>query len=159
MPKRVPRRLSFSIAGLAFVVAACSARPGVLAEGPTGCYSFDRPISYSAPGTRESGDSAWYVLQLLPEGRVDRPLMPTITRDRYAQRSTWRVAGDTLHIRVFDGLVGWDLALMRDDGRYRGIGTYLSDVIVIGREPTTDAFSGGRVDCARMAPPHCCLHA
>ena len=137
-----------AIVGLSLVVTACSARTGAIAEGPPGCYRFDRPISYSAAGAREAGDSAWYGLQLLPAGRVDRPLMATPTGDRYAQRSTWRLAGDTLHIRVFDGLVGWDLALLRTDGGYRGIGTYLSDAIVIGREPTTAAFSALRVDCA-----------
>lgn len=112
--------LNCAMCGLALVVTACSARTGVLADGPTGCYRFDRPISYSASGTRESDDSAWYVLQLLPAGRLDRPLMATSMGDRYAQRSEWRVAGDTLHIRVFNGLVGWDLALLRTDGRYLG---------------------------------------
>ena len=142
------QRLSLPFLGSLCLMVACSTRAPSLAEAPAGCYVFDRPISYSAAGTRESGDSAWYVLQLLPAGGVDRPLMPATTRDRYAQRSTWRVVGDTLHMRVFDGLVGWDLALLRNSGRYRGIGKYLSDAIVIGREPTTDAFSAGRVDCA-----------
>lgn len=147
MPTRM-FHLNCALFCFALVVTACSARTGVFAEGPTGCYRFDRPISYSASGTRESGDSAWYVLQLLPAGRVDRPLMATPMRHRYAQRSDWRVAGDTLHIRVFTGLVGWDLALLRTDGRYRGIGTYLTDAIAIGRESTTAAFTALRVDCA-----------
>ena len=143
----MPHR-SLAVIGTAFLLAACSTRTGVLAAATTGCYRFDRPISYSGAGTRESGDSAWYVLQLLPGGRVDRPLLLAGTRGRYSRRSTWRVAGDTLHIRVFDGLVGWDLALLPHDGQYRGTGEYMSDARVAEHAPPNDVFSAGREDCA-----------
>ena len=143
----MPHR-SLAVIGTAFLLTACSIRTGVPTAVTTDCYRFDRPISYSGAGTREWGDSAWHVLQLLPGGRVDRPLLLVGTRERYSRRSTWRVAGDTLHIRVFDGLVGWDLTLLPYDGRYRGTGEYMSDARVAEHAPPNDVFSAGREDCA-----------
>ena len=140
-------RLNWAIVALAGVLVACSARAPVTEPRP-GCYHFDRPISYSANGEREAGDSAWYVLRLLPTGGVQRTAMPAPARERFAQRSSWRAVEDTLHIRVFDGMVGWDLDLAPLGDRYQGTGTYLSDAIVVGREPHTAMFSASRTDCA-----------
>jgi hypothetical protein len=142
--------LNWAIVAVAGVMVACSARAPV-ADTLPGCYRFDRPISYSATGEREAGDSAWYVLRLLPTGGVQRPAMSAPARERFAQRSSWRAAEDSLHIRVFDGIVGWDLDLARQGDRYQGTGTYLSDAIAIGREPYTATFRTKRTGCA-IAP-------
>lgn len=129
------------------LLGACSARARPSNESPVGCYHFDRPISYSATGVREAGDSAWYVIRLLADGRVERPGFAAARRERFARRSRWHESGDTLHIRVFDGLVGWDLELRPNDEEYRGIGTYLSDAIVLGRPPFEAPFAAKQVHC------------
>jgi len=105
-------------------------------------------MSYSAAGTRESGDSAWHVLQLLPAGRVERPLMDARARGGFSARSSWRMEADTLHLRVFDGLVGWDLDLVPNMETLTGSGTYLSDARVAGQKPLTVPFHATRTSCA-----------
>lgn len=132
---------------LFLLLGACSARARPSSESPVGCYHFDRPISYSATGEREAGDSAWYVIRLLPDGRVERPSFVAARRERFARRSSWHKSGDTLHIRVFDGLVGWDLKLRSVEREYRGIGTYLSDAIVLGRPPFEAPFAANERQC------------
>lgn len=103
---------------------------------PTGCYRFDRPLGFSATGDRERGDSSWYRLQLLPEGKVARPaLAEAFWRDRFAQRSAWHTSGDTLFIRVSTGLVGWDLTLLAEARDYVGTARYLTDAVVLGAAP------------------------
>lgn len=94
------------------------------------CYHFAQPLGYSAMGKLELGDSAWYVIELRPNGAVARPLFRDARqRDRWTQRSTWRQTGDTLHIRVFDGLVGWDVTMRAASAAvYVGSAEYLSDV-------------------------------
>ena len=128
-------------------LAACSSRTTDLSPTPVGCYHFDRPVSYSAAGALEAADSAWYVLEFLPDGRVDRPRFPASRRETFARRSRWRVAGDTLHVHVFDGLTGWDLALQAQDRHYRGMGTYLSDAIALGRPPFEAPFAAKAGPC------------
>jgi hypothetical protein len=43
---------------------------------------------------------------------------------------------DTLHVRFSDGLVGWRLALTKSRQDWKGIATYLTDVVVAGAQPT-----------------------
>ena len=140
-------RSALVLLALGLLSSACAARTSILGGQPVGCYLFDTPVSYSASGSREAGDSAWYLLSLEREGRVERPLLRGAARSLYAERSSWRVTGDTLRILVHDGLVGWDLVLMPDDGGYRGMGTYLSDAIAVGRAPITRVFSARRTAC------------
>ena len=94
---------------------------------------WSRPaLTYSAaPGAPDRGDSSWAIVGLFADGRVSRPLLPP---QRY-DRSKWEIRGDTFHPRVFDGLVGWDVAAVRDSLAYAGIATYLSDVVVAGMRP------------------------
>lgn len=93
------------------------------------------------------------VLVLAPGGGVGRPLLP----QREAQitwepRSAWSARGDSVQLRVFTGLVGWDarLALSRDGSRLQGRARYLSDAIVPGRAPDSVSLSLGRVLCDPM---------
>jgi hypothetical protein len=96
------------------------------------CLRFEHPLGYSASGAREQGDSAWYVLQLDDSGTVTRPLFPRRQREMWTRRSTWKTKGDTLLVRVLDGLVGWGIALWPSGNGFSGSATYLTDVRVEG---------------------------
>ena len=99
---------------------------------PDRCLRARPALTYSAaPGAPERGDSTWAIVGLLSDGRVTRPLLPP----RHSRRSQWRMAGDTLRLRVSDGLVGWDVAAVPDSSGYSGVATYLTDVIVRGALP------------------------
>jgi hypothetical protein len=104
---------------------------------PPRCLRFAQPLGYSAAGVLEHNVPRWYVLELGDSGAVRRPLFPPRQREMWAERSTWAERADTLRIRVFDGLVGWDVSLWRgrSRGSYDGTATYLSDVVVAGRAP------------------------
>ncbi len=99
------------------------------------CLQFEQPLGYSFSGAREKGDLRWYVLQLGDSGSVTRPLFPQKDREWLKRSSRWSIKGDTLLVRVSDGLVGWDVALRRHRPGYSGVATYLTDVIVDGRIP------------------------
>ena len=130
-------------------VFACHARAPESAQTPLGCYRFDRPVSYSASGERERADSAWYVIELLAEGAVSRPYLDSRRQAMFAARSAWSLSGDTLRLRVFDGLVGWDMALVPDQGSYHGRARYLSDARAVGYEPPTADFTAHRALCGK----------
>ena len=111
---------------------------------PRRCYVATPAFTYSATGARERGDSAWAVVQLMPNGVALRPLLPA-GRD---PRSTWSVRGDTLFLTLFDGLVGWRSVLHRRSDGWRGVATYLTDAITIGRAPIQHAVTLSTRDCA-----------
>lgn len=118
-----------------FVVAASvvSSSDGVRSHVTNDiCLRFTEPLGYSVSGTRERGDAKWYVLQLGDSGVVARPLFPSRERELWPNRSRWTTKGDTLLVRVSDGLVGWDLALRRERDEFQGLATYLTDVYVKG---------------------------
>lgn len=99
---------------------------------PDRCLRSRPALTYSAAsGAPERGDSSWAIVGLFADGRVTRPLLPP---QRY-DRSTWRMQGDSLHLRVFDCLVGWNVAAVGDSLGYTGIATYLTDVVVAGAQP------------------------
>jgi hypothetical protein len=101
-------------------------------DAPDRCLRARPALTYSAaPGAPEAGDSSWAIVALLADGRANRPFLSP----RHSSRSTWRIAGDTLRLRVFDGLVGWDVAAVPDSLAYRGIATYLTDVNAVGWAP------------------------
>ncbi len=97
-----------------------------------------------------SDDRASRLLILSPGGGVGRPLLPL----REAQllwepASVWSVTGDSVHLRVLTGLVGWDARLTSSPGgdRLQGRAHYLSDAIVRGRAPDSVSLSLARVLC------------
>jgi hypothetical protein len=137
-----------STAYAAGLLLACSARPGPLPEAHVGCYRLDRPIGYSATGAPETADSAWYVVQLLPAGRVALPHLPRDVRDRFARRSSWFLAAHVLHLQVFNGVVGWRLVLSPRAGRFHGEGEYISDARTAVTEPSTAVFVATPESCA-----------
>lgn len=142
---------------LLLVVSAQSASFGAgyppPAAKPVGCYRFDRPLGHSATGDLERGDSSWYRLQLQPAGAVARPwLSSSYWREQYANRSSWRTSGETLFVRVFTGLVGWDLTPRPAAERYAGSARYLSDAIVIGAEPLRVRVQAVREACPPSEP-------
>jgi hypothetical protein len=148
MRHRSPSRSLCALLALASVTLACHSQAPEPAASPVGCYRFDRPVSYSAAGDRERGDSAWYIIALLPDGAVSRPYFESGQGGMYAARSVWRRSGDTLGLRVFDGLVGWDMTLLPTQSGYSGRGRYLSDARVVGREPLTAEFNAQRTSCS-----------
>lgn len=115
------------------------------------CLRFKQPLGHSASGAREQGNAAWYVLQLADSAIVTRPLFPKREGERWARLSRCTTKGDTLFIRVFDGLVGWDLALRREGHGFTGVATYLTDVFVAGWVPPRIDVHAATIKCP--APP------
>ena len=115
------------------------------------CFRFEHPLGYSASGAREQGDSAWYVLQLDDSGTVTRPLFPRRQREMWTRRSTWKAKGDTLIVRVLDGLVGWDVTLWPSGKGFSGSATYLTDVRVEGWVPPRVDVHAARIKCPTSA--------
>jgi len=143
--------LYITSASMPVLVAGFAMFPGQTL-GPVGCYRFDRPLGHSATGALERADSTWYSLRLLPAGAVARPeLASPYWRDLYSRRSAWRLSHDTLFVRVFTGLVGWDLVLMPRDSGYGGVARYLSDAL--GGPPVTAAVHARREACAVPTVP------
>jgi hypothetical protein len=111
------------------------------------CLRFKQPLGYSASGAREQGDSVWYVLQLADGGTVTRPLFPKRQREQWTRLSRWTTKGDTLLIRVSDGLVGWDISLRRGGDGFTGVATYLTDVRVDGWIPPRLDVHAATIKC------------
>ena len=55
--------------------------------------------------------------------------------------------GDTLHLTLFDGLVGWQAVLRTTSTGWAGPATYLSDAIDVRRPPTQRIVVLTRRDC------------
>ena len=111
------------------------------------CLRFTSPLGYSASGMREQGDARWYVLRLADSGVVVRPLFPARERELWANRSRWATRGDTLLVRVSDGLVGWDMTLRRERDGFQGMATYLTDVRVKGAVPLRKEVHASTTHC------------
>ena len=117
---------------LAFVVSLHvgsqpSASFGLISSSPqdtVGCYFATPALTYSATGGAERGDTAWAVVRLLTGGSAYRPLLLNRGRDR---ASRWLMAGDTLVLTVFDGLVGWQARMTRTETGWQGSAKYLTD--------------------------------
>jgi hypothetical protein len=116
------------------------------------CFCFEHPLGYSASGALEQGDSAWYVLQLNDNGTVTRPLFPPRQRELWTRQSRWTPKGDTLSVRVLDGLVGWDVTLWPSGKGFSGSATYLTDVRVEGWVPPRVEVHAARIKCPTSAP-------
>ena len=120
-------------------------------EATAQCLRFKQPLGYSASGAREQGDSVWYVLQLADGGTVARPLFPKREREQWTRSSRWTTKGDTLLIRVSDGLVGWDISLRKARDGFTGVATYITDVRVEGWAPPWVDVHAATIKCP--APP------
>jgi hypothetical protein len=113
-----------------------------------GCWEADRVLMAQLDDISQV--RAGRLLILSPGGGVGRPLLSEREAQRmWEPRSAWKVVGDSVLLRVFTGLVGWDahLVLSRDGGRLQGRARYLSDAIVPGRAPDSVSLSLGRVLC------------
>src|SRR4051812_4045014 len=114
------------------------------------CFRFDRPLGTSAAGTREQGDSTWYLVQLADSGIVRRPLRPVREREAWLRKNQWSTKGDTIHFRVGDPLVGWRVTMHRAGRSFTGVATYITDVIVAGRGPIGVKVHAARVRCPAL---------
>ena len=137
--------------GVVFLLAAgCLASSRGVIGGPVGtveCLRFKQPLGYSASGARERGNAMWYVLQLADSGRIARPLFPKRQREQWTDLSRWTIKGDTLLIRVSDGLAGWNMALQRRQDEFVGVATYLTDVRVAGWVPPQKDVRAAPIEC------------
>jgi hypothetical protein len=115
------------------------------------CLRFKQPLGYSESGALEQGEVKWYVLALADNGIVRRPLFSRREREHWTRRSRWTTKGDTLLIRVSDGLVGWDISLRRERDHFTGVAMYLTDVHGKDLVPLRKEVHAVRMRCP--APP------
>jgi carboxyl-terminal processing protease len=126
---------------------------GMPAQGLEGCYRFDSPLSYSASGDLERGDSSWYLVELKANGKVSRPLFRLREGSNWERASTWRLAVDTLVVVVHDGLVGWSVNLLANgNSSYRGEAVYHTDVRSAGWKPPRKTARATRSACPPPPP-------
>lgn len=141
------------VVSLVYVLGAASveAQDSAARRYPTaleGCWEADRALM--APLNDASQDRAHRLLILAPGGGVGRPLLPPREAQlMWEPRSAWSRQGDSVWLRVFTGLVGWDarLAPSSDGRRLQGRARYLTDAIVRGRAPDSVPLSLARVRC------------
>lgn len=70
----------------------------------------------------------------------------------WSESSGWSRLADTIRLRLFTGLTGWDIALAPIGGdTLSGIARYLTDVIVAGREPPRYPVVAVRETCPPSA--------
>jgi hypothetical protein len=143
-----------SLASYMLALAAVTGSPGpslpvIQSVTAPQCIRFTKPLGFSASGVREVGDEAWYVLKLGDNRVVTRPLFPGV--EMWAGGSRWRAKGDSLQIRVSNGLVGWDISLRRRGDGFVGVATYLTDVRVAGAVPTRVDVSAARIKCPTLS--------
>jgi hypothetical protein len=128
---------------LAFAVCGISQACAQDIPEIVGCYLAEPPLTYSAAGNLERGDSSWSRVRLLADGTARRPLL----KERYDRSSTWRIEGDTLHVIFVDGLVGWRLELTPAPIGWTGRATYITDAPVVGELPPQHQITLTRRAC------------
>jgi hypothetical protein len=137
--------------GGALVVPRAEAQDSAARRHPAaieGCWEADRALMAQLVDLSE--DRATRLLILSPGGGVGRPLLPLREAQlMWEPRSAWSVTGDSVHLRVSTGQVGWDarLALSPGGDRLQGRARYLTDAIVRGRSPESVSLSLARVLC------------
>ncbi|MEQ1692426.1 MAG: hypothetical protein ABMA00_14130, partial [Gemmatimonas sp.] len=119
-----------------------------------GCWHADRPLGPTGGVEPVARDSAFRTFVLQDSGRVAIPVISEGERWMWEGRSSWAIRDDSVTLRVFTGLQGWDARLARTpDGRsLRGMARYLSDVVVLGRAPTVVPVTLTRVLCEASWP-------
>ena len=134
---------------VAIAVLVLLAAPRLQAQGATpvlGCYRADRLLGVAGParpGARQPllaappavEDSMMVYFRLEPEGRASRRMLAQ--HGAVWSGSRWTTSGDTLTVRLTPAMIAWRLELIGDhaSGRYAGMATYLSDVVVRGSTP------------------------
>ena len=106
-----------------------------------GCYHATPPLTYSASGGPERGDTAWAILRLSAGGIASRPL-PRLRQDAF---SKWWLNRDTLFLQLMDGFAGWRVVLTQVGGKWRGKGGYETDNA--GSPPVVREFTLERRSC------------
>lgn len=140
-----------AIAVLLFTPGLSGAQ-GSRSQGAVGCWESSRVLGPSYLGIdprRDPRDSSFRVFRLQDSGQVSLPM--TATASLWNANSAWRIAGDTLHVRIFTGLQGWDVTL-RGSGALRvGSARYLTDAVsTVVMEPLAVRFV--RVPCRAEWP-------
>lgn len=100
----------------------------------TGCWRINRPLGPTGSVAVVARDSTFDTVVLQDTGQVFFPRVAASSRAVWEQRSKWYRRGDSVLVRIFTGLQGWQTSLVRSrDGRtLTGFARYLSDAIVIG---------------------------
>ncbi len=151
-PKRSPQyRLYLSATMAACIVVAnatLQAQVARTAYDPRGCWELSRPAGPAAEDSPSNRDSRYRTLWLRDSGEVRLPELEAREARNWRSASGWTRNADTLFVRVFTGLQGWQLSLLPVNAtRFSGTGTYLSDVIVRGQPPYRVSFSATRIAC------------
>lgn len=117
-----------------------------------GCWESSRVLGPSYLGAdprRDPRDSAFRVFRLADLGQVSLPLLTNASS--WNERSVWRDAGDTLFVRIFTGLQGWDVTLRGTGAMRTGSARYLTDAVsTMVMEPLAVRFV--RVPCRAEWP-------
>ena len=151
----------FALALIAAIVQ--SAEPAAAqSTSRMGCYRADRSLGTSASDDGVAGPvvvrlgeagpalRTLTTFRLLDEGGVDRP--GTVMQKSWVHGSRWGVTRDTLNVRLFTGLSGWDLRLVPTPGAgdsvYVGVARYLTDAVVKDWRPPQVSIRVTRELCA-----------
>ena len=147
--------------GVCFLaLLASSALPaqsrGVIGDESTlrGCWRTDRPLGPTGGATPVDRDAGFTVFVLRDSGRIALPVVSERERRMWETRSWWRVQNDTLSLRVFTGLQGWDARVPGASAKraLRGSARYLTDVVVAGAVPTVVPVTLTRIACEAEWP-------
>lgn len=136
--------------------ALLAAKPLLAQAVPTlaGCWRADRPLGPGGGVESVERDAAYRTVVLQDSGRVALPLIPEREQSLWTERSYWGLRGDSVTLRVFTGLQGWDARLARTPGGRTLVGSarYLSDAIVVGAPPISVPVTLTRITCDASWP-------
>lgn len=134
---------------------AASTATAQTAAPVAGCWRTDRPLGPTGGSAPVDRDSLFRTVVLQDSGHVAFPLLgPSNQSAMWTRRSFWRTRGDSVIVRFFTGLQGWDATLVRaaDGHAMRGTATYLSDAIAVGHAPTRVVVTFAGVACEPAWP-------
>ncbi|MBL0170625.1 MAG: energy transducer TonB [Gemmatimonadaceae bacterium] len=120
-----------------------------------GCWRADRPLGPTGGVEPVARDSAFRTFVLQDSGRVALPTIPDRWRRLgWEERSSWTVRRDSVRLRVFTGLQGWDAQLVfASNGQsLHGVAQYLTDVIAVGMAPLLVPAVLARITCEASWP-------
>ncbi len=140
------------VLAVVLLAPALSAAQGSRGRDAVGCWESSRVLGPSYLGTdprRDPRDSTFRVVRLQDSGQVSLPLLASASL--WNASSVWRMAGDTLHVRIFTGLQGWDVTLRGTGALRAGSARYLTDAVsTMVMEPLAVRFV--RVPCRAEWP-------
>ena len=138
------------------MLGSVSAQPRASVQAPAiaGCWRADRPLGPTGGLQPVERDSAFRTFVLQDSGRVALPLVGEREGRMWVTRSFWEVREDSIVLRVFTGLQGWNAVLTRstDTRMLSGQARYLTDAIVIGAPPLVVPVALTRIACDRSWP-------